>query len=315
MDKLVIIDFPSKYTMGDVEEIKNIYPDILIFDDNFDGNLETFDLPDSIFYLDLGKKFSNSLDNVTLPKYLKKIKFGYGFNQSLEYTDLPETLEVLEFADYQCSLFSVKLPESLQEIIFEKFDRPLPFFLPPNIKKLFLGPIYDYSANMFLIPQTLKSLEISGSVNNKILLDNLPKSLKTLALISPNYDIDISYIELKKVSLIKYNCSSAKIILPENLIYLQINGNVYNEFFLNCLPENLEILEITDTLDFEMCNLPMFLKELYINTRYNKNNVIQSNLPFSLEKIQISDTYPYLYSITKLPFDCKLFNSHNQEIL
>lgn len=358
MEKLIIMNFPSNYTMCDVDEIKNILPDILLFDDNFEGKLETFDLPDSIFYLDFGNSFNNSLDNVILPKYLKKIKFGLQFNQSLEFANFPESLETLEFSNYLCSLFCVKLPESLKEIIFTTFNSAIPFFLPPHIKKLRFGADYNFSTNSFIIPQKLKSLQISGSIHNKILFDNLPESLKnleiigldfpvhnlpinlkhlridkidkskyteclinnlsenleTLELIDLNFDIDIEHSKLKKMSLINYNFSNFKIILPQNLISLQINGDICNQNLINNLPENLESLEITDTLEFEMTNLPISIKELFINTLHITQNITQGNLPFLLEKLKISETYPYQKSIIKLPFNCELINENNQLI-
>lgn len=356
MEKIIIMNFPSNYTMGDIDKIKNILPDILLFNDNFKEKLEIFDLPDSIFYLDLGDTFNNSLDNVILPKYLKKIKFGQQFNQSLEFANLPESLETLEFSDYSCSLFCVKLPEFLKEIIFTKFNSAVPFFLPPHIKKLRFGADYNFSTNSFIIPHKLKSLQISGSVHNKILFDNLPQSLKnleiigldfpvhnlpinlkhlridkidkskyaecliknlsenleSLELIDLNFEINIQHSKLKKMSLINYNFSNFKIILPQDLICLQINGNICNQNLINNLPENLELLEITDILEFEMTNLPISIKELFINTKHLTQNIIQSNLPFLLEKLKISETYQYLNSIVKLPFNCQLIDENNQ---
>ena len=283
MNNITVMKFPPYHTKKDINNINNVLPDILILDDDFISELTEFDLPNSIIYLDFGKKFNKSLKNINLPKYLKKIKFGNEFNQSLNYIKLPKKLEILQFGDdfnqlldyvilpqtlkilqfgkkYQCSLFSVKLPDSLLELILGDYICALPFFLPKNLEKIILSRHFDYSQKFFVVPYTLKNLRISGSVSNKVLFDNLPPSLKTLEVI---YTLDFDMINLPNeleelfinIEVLNYNLPYYN---PPNYNYV-VNNNVLNL--------NLPNLNLPNNNNMPNLNLP------------NNNIVVNLNLP------------------------------------
>ena len=107
MEEPIIIIFPNDYTNEELDELKNSSIDILIFDENFNGDLCIFEFPETIIYLEFNNNVS--LCGVNLPKNLKKLKLN-NFNNDLEYVELPDSLEILELCNYQSSLFSVKLP-------------------------------------------------------------------------------------------------------------------------------------------------------------------------------------------------------------
>jgi hypothetical protein len=271
MNDITVMKFPMYYKKRHVKQINKVNPDILIFDDCFITSVDEFIFPDSIIYLDFGKRFNKSLKNVSLPKYLKKLKFGDKFVQSLDYVKLPDKLEILEFGNnYQVSLFSVKFPDSLQEIILnDSFNHSLPFFLPKKLEKIVLGGYFDYSLNTFIIPENLKYLRVNGSITNKVLFDKLPQGLKSLEVVN-------------------------------NL-----------DFNMNNLPDSIEEL-IINMLD-NNANFPPNMH--FKNTNFGCISITeQTNLPFGLTKIKLSHASLVDY-IKKIPFDCKLVDMNDQEIV
>ena len=74
MNKITVMKFPPYYSKKDVKKITKVNPDILIFDNDFFTTLDNFTFPDSIVYLEFGKRFNKSLKYVDLPKYLKKLR-------------------------------------------------------------------------------------------------------------------------------------------------------------------------------------------------------------------------------------------------
>lgn len=271
MSDITVMKFPQYYTKRNIKQINRVNPDILIFDDDFITPLDEFDLSDSIIYLDLGKRFNKSLKYIKLPKYLKKIKFGDGFVQSLDYVKLPESLEKIEFGN------------NYQVSLFSvKF--------PDSLREIILNDSFNFSLPFFL-PQNLEKI---------VLGKNFDYSLNTF-------------------------------VVPENLKYLRINGSITNKVLFDKLPKNFNTLEIINNLDFDMNNLPDSLEELIIDIpvankgfaninlgNINLGNVTdiaimtqQTNLPFGLKKLKLSDI-SLLNCIAKIPFDCELLDTNDQ---
>ena len=374
MNNITVMKFPPYHTKKDINNINEVLPDILILDDDFISELTEFDLPNSIIYLDFGKKFNKSLKTINLPKYLKKIKFGNEFNQPLNHIKLPQNLEILQFGDefnqsldyvilpqtlkilqfgkkYQCSLFSVKFPNSLLELILGNSICTLPYFLPKNLEKIILSCHFDYSQNVFVVPCTLKSLRVSGTASNKVLLDNLPLSLKTLEVI---YNLDFDMINLPNeleelfINIEVVADYNVDIFLPNNnAINLNIpnnnamNLNIPNNNAMNLNIPNNNVIKITipnKNLNLNMPNIdaikPNILNNNAMNLNMPNNNmgnmnlsnnnvsnfklanntnaVEQTNLPFGLKKLKLSHIYLLKY-FKKIPFDCKLVDINDQE--
>jgi len=327
MDEPIIINFPSDYTYDEITELKNSPIDILIFDENFRGELCIFEFPDTIFYLEINS--NSSLSGVTLPKYLRKLKFGAEFNQSLDIVELPESLEILDFFNYKHSLFSVKLPKNLKKIINRTYNKlskvshftqistlySLPFYLPQNVKKIILNSEYSYINNSFIFPKKLKKLSISGNVNNKIIFyemyDEL-KTLKTLEILKKvEFPIEKLPNNIKKIKLpFEYDSTKMLINLPTDLEHLTISGEFCNKSFVNNLPKKIKSLEIINELDFELETLPESLDKIYLNfeptitTKNPQYKATNKDEPNKKKKMYIQD------SITKVVFsngfDCSV---------
>jgi hypothetical protein len=275
MADITVLKFPPYYNKKDIKNINKVKPDVLIFDDEFSTSVDEFNLPDSIIYIEFGKKFNKSLRYFKFPKYLKGLKFGEDFAQSLDYVVLPEYLEKIEFGNgYKVSLFCVQFPNSLREIVLNNdFYFSLPNFLPNKIEKLMLGKRYDYSLNTFVIPDSLKYLRINGSVNNKVLLDNLPTNLKTLEIIN-NLDFDMTN-------------------LPELIEELIIDIPVSNFYLNNLMGGGMGLLNNIRVEPIkEQTNLPNFIKKIKLSdvslVKYIKK------IPFDCEIVDLKDK-PYIF--------------------
>lgn len=329
MSEIIVMKFPPYFTKNQINKINEIMPDILIFDDDFITELIEFILPDSIFYIDFGKKFNKTLTNIKLPRYLKKIKFGDSFVQSLNYVNLPQSLEIIEFGkEYTNSLFSVKLPNSLKELILNDiYNCALPFVLPQNLEKLFLGKNFDYSVNNFIVPENLKELRISGMPNNKTLFDILPKTLEYLEIVDClSFDLNCELPLLKKIIIINNQQILINFDKLPSLEYMICSGKKINESILNNLPKTIKYLEIRSILEFDLVNLPSDLEELYINIEkqivHQQINIppekkfiihTQTNLPINIKKIKLSDV-ELIKCIEKMPFDCVIVDSYDKQI-
>jgi hypothetical protein len=62
-------------------------------------------------------------------------------------------------------------------IIFNgEFNSSIPYVLPESLELLFLSAQFNYSINMFMVPENLKYLQASGDLHNKPLISNLPRT-------------------------------------------------------------------------------------------------------------------------------------------
>jgi hypothetical protein len=111
---------------------------------------------------------------------------------------------------------------------------------------------------------------------------------------------------IKKIIFEKaYNCSFSQFELPSKIEHVVISGKKGNENIINHLPETMEYLEIIDTIEFQICNLPTSLKHIFFNI-FNKKIIIdQSNLPFGLQTLKIFKSYSKM-CFRKIPFGCEL---------
>lgn len=342
MSDIIIMKFPPFFNRKQINTINTIKPDILILDDDFVAELKDFVLPDSIFYINFGKKFNKSLKFVTLPKYLKKIKFGDRYTQSLDHVSLPETIEIIEFGEnFNNTLFTTKLPKNLKELILNNiFNASLPSILPEGLYKIFFGKEFDFSRNNFVIPQQLKYIHINGKIENKVLFENLPKTIEHIEIIDClffKYNFNFPLLE---TLIIPNNTKKIKINTKEckKLKYVKCCGKNINTKFLNNLPESVTNLEIIKNLYINLVNLPDNLEELFINIEpkifhpiprgimpvpypfspltyhteeYPEDFVEQTNIPVTLKTLKLYDIR-LLKFFNKLPIGCNIVDLNNE---
>jgi hypothetical protein len=301
MQDPIVIILTKTTNRRQVYELESSYVEILIME----TNPSIFKFPESVICIVMN--CNCSLVDTTLPKNLKKIIFYEDYNQSLENVNLPDSIEIIEFNNYSGSLFSVKLPKNLKEIINNSYDEiqkknkqgllprdklinpvplhklinpvmngssySLPFFLPPNIKKIILSSDYSYDRNSFVLPKKLKKLAIGGIASNEIIftqMRNELNELKSLEILD-KLEFSIKNIpnSIKKLKLPKtYNARKTLITLPKGLEHLTISGNLVNKSIINNLPSTIKSLEITTEIDFESgVELPPGLEKLHLNFR------------------------------------------------
>jgi hypothetical protein len=276
-----------------------------------------FFLPPDINEINLGSRYNYKSNAFVFPKNLKKLAISGNANNKIIFYEMYEELKTLN---------------SLE--ILDKLEFPINK-LPENIKKIKLPFDYNNWKTPINLPLGLEHLTISGTICNKSMINNLPPEIKSLSIINTlDFEFGILPIslsemylnfapdkkltmEIKDKKIINFQSSIKKIIfsdnfdcsqvivkLPSDLEYLKISGSKCNEFLINNLPENLLSVEIVNDLEFELSNLPLGLRDLYINV-FNKQIMIeQTNLPNCLETIKLFKSYPDIYF--KKPFNCVL---------
>lgn len=336
MNDIVIMKFPPFFNKKQIENINIVKPDVLLFDNEFIADLDDFIFPDSIFYINFGNNFNKSLKYIVLPKYLKKLKLSDVYTESLNYVSLPETVEILDLGKvFNNSLFSVKLPKNLKELILnDKFNAELPSMLPNSLKKLIFGEQFDFSINNFVVPESLKHIKINGNVGNKVLFQNLPKTIENIEVVGHLYFKFYFDYPLLETLIIPDNSNEITLNNKEckNLKYIKCNAVEHNYNFLNNLPETVKKLEIIKCLCVDLINLPDSLEELFINIEptkiWNIKNYIlqnynvdpkldypdyfvkQTNLPITLKTLKLYNE-KLLKFFDKIPYDCIIVDINN----
>jgi hypothetical protein len=188
----------------------------------------------------IGSKFNQEVD---LPLNLVHINFGYRFDQKV---DLPPNLVHINFG---CRFDQkVDLPSNLTHLTFgDYFNQKVN--LPYNLKHLTFG--YDFNQKVDL-PLDIKYLKINS--NNKNLIDYLPDSIEELVL-----DCDFN-LELND--------------LPQSIKKITFYSNYYNKE-LNCLPLNIEYIQLPQTYDKEIIKYPNKLKTIKCSNKYKFINLLK----------------------------------------
>jgi hypothetical protein len=178
-------------------------------------------------------KFNQKVD---LPPNLVHINFGYFFNQKV---DLPPNLVYINFGEYFNQ--KVDLPLNLVYINFgEYFNQKVD--LPPNLIYLTFGHKFNQKVDL---PLNIKYLKID--CNNKNLIDYLPDSIEELILDS-NFDLELND-------------------LPQSIKKIIFNSYTYIHE-LNCLPSNIEYIQLPQFYNKEIIKYPNKLKTIKCSNNY-----------------------------------------------
>ena len=180
---------------------------------------------------------------------------------------------------------------------FAYFDNPIDR-LPDNIKSIKWKTSLIYSYNINRLPVNLETLDISAlsskynknkvlkicripdtvkelylPTDKKVFILNIPKSLETFYLNSQELSLELQSDLM--------NCTNLKRISVGSSEGYQIHN-----FNLAMLPDNLEFLEIISNISSNLDNLPNKIKD--IRLFMNRINFSLDNLPYSLERLQIT---------------------------
>lgn len=304
---LKILIFPDEFNEELKEDDLPKTLEVLVFGKRFNQQIKKNILPASLKVLIFGDDFHQILDKDTLPENLQILKFGlwYGENgENFEDNVLPKNLKILQ--TNKCISDVKKFPENLKKFIFndsvdsknkDTFDLNT---LPKSTEFLDLQFVDGRFINLNL--PKLKILKI-GPINFNS-LDNMPETLNYIEITDDySYDEDHwEYVNYKKFpSNLEYLVLNENIMTfqdeddnieifqkkIQNLKYLSIDGSEEQINILNTLPTDLPIIKFTK-LSTEINNLPMNLKEIYLNNYFSKRYL--KKIPFNCV-VYIKDVY------------------------
>jgi hypothetical protein len=224
-----------------------IIEDQFIFKPHFDSSIDVYKNIISQYnklvfsnYKDVDAciKTNNVYDN----KYDNKFSSSI-FNQQVE---LPLNLVHINFGDYFNQ--KVDLPENLTHINFG-FHFNQKVNLPPNLVHINFGMNFNQKVEL---PLDIKYLKID--CNNRNIIDYLPDSIEELIL---DFDFDLELNDLPQ--------SIKKIIF-----------NSYNYIHeLNCLPSNIEYIQLPENYKKEIIKYPNKLKTIKCSNKYKFINLLK----------------------------------------
>lgn len=121
-------------------------------------------LPESLKFLHLGTLYNYPLYDQQLPKNLSHLIIASTFNNTMVLRNL-DKLKILE----------------IDHDVIGQFSQPIELdTLPKNLESLTMRCEYNLPIKPYVLPSTLKYLDISGSFNQPFEKGSLPNNLKTL---------------------------------------------------------------------------------------------------------------------------------------
>lgn len=166
-------------------------------------------------------------------------------------------------------------------------------------------------------------LDISGGSLKKIPLDNLPPNLEIL-LASNNSINEFKIPEghhitktLTHLNLQDNMITELDVKHCDNLEQLIISNNLFekvNDILPLYIPDNLITLDIGDNYNMQSIDLPVNLKELYINGLYQWNDWESISNHENLEVLDISNIVIKSKKMPKLPQTLKCIKANNCEL-
>jgi hypothetical protein len=229
--------------VNDNFDLNNLPHGIEIIDANYSAH-ELVNLPNTLVHLSIDRYLLN-FDN--LPDGLKYLSINKNFNRTVQ--NLPDSLKYLNLGE-SFNKDVNNLPANLTTLILgNKFNKAINN-LPIGLKKLVIGS--SFKKQIQNLPQLLEHLEINSdnrtngyfddfdiAYDNKVIINNLPDSLKTLISTSKYFAINFGEIPQNLKKLHVRNC-----YLPVNFKYVKIEPlqPIYPVQLLQNLPESIEEL-------------------------------------------------------------------------
>ncbi|KAM9953532.1 hypothetical protein ACTFIR_008607 [Dictyostelium discoideum] len=261
-------------------------------------------LPKNLETLEFGQLYNQKFQPNTFPLSLTSLKLGFNYNQTFpkDVLSLNSNLKILHFGycwnqPFSSSLNSLPF-ESITELKFGKqFYQKIKsnlFRSAVNLESLDLGDSVSQSIAIESLPQSLSSLTIGNTFNEKI--ESLPVLLKCLRIGSSfnNHSFPINFfpnslerLSFNKVSLFnnafKPGCFSIDF---SNLVQLDLGQSFNQTLKPNTLPNSLKILNLSTNFNksLEIGTLPQNLQELTFGLKFNQP-ILKNHLPLNLKKL------------------------------
>ena len=187
---------------------RNILPSSLtkiVFGENYNQEIYPNVLPKNLKYLQFGRNFNKQINIDVLPENLTHLIFTGTYNYLITYNTLPKNLIYLAFNFNKYEINEYILPTTLTHLkLGYNYNYELTKdVLPNNLVYLELGGIYSHELKD--LPPTLTTLYICGSVENKLVINNLPDIINFLIIYNLQVQITNLSNSIKKIKLICYS--------------------------------------------------------------------------------------------------------------
>jgi hypothetical protein len=166
------------------------------------------------------------------------------------------------------------------------YNKPIKKGVLPNLRFLHLGTHYNMRLEEGCLPESLEILILGMNYNVKFKKNVLPSKLKHLSLgecYSQDIEEGVLPNSLEKICFGRlFNFEKNRYYIPVNVRTIKCNGSKNENYLLNNLPSHIEKLylyQISSILE----NLPITLKELYIDNFDEFNLGRISKIPFGCE--------------------------------
>lgn len=232
--------------------------------------------------------------NYKIPKYIETVSFSYckfsnhnNLYENLDLNILPNRLKKLKIKSNLIRNHIVNYPKKLKKLIIESNNFNLELGRLPKLIEL---EIYskNFNKQVYNLPKSLKYLTLwSGTFNQP--LNYLPK-INNLSINCPRLYIKINKLpnSLEKLEIIN-NQHNIIEKLPNNLKSLCLCKTTFEDFDLNFLPNNLEVLEIFGLYFYKkLRGIPKSIKQIFFQ-QCNFNNNVLDNLPNKLKFLDINN--------------------------
>lgn len=148
--------------------------------------LEPGDIPNSVFYLDLGFYYDHPLKPGDIPNSVRSLVLGSRFSQQIKEGDIPNSVRTLTIYSHFRAYCIAKsfIPSSITKLIFGR-DFSTNFVrlnIPHTIKTVVFGDYFNKDLNIGDIPPSVHTLEFGSQYNKRFLEGVIPPSVKTIIL-------------------------------------------------------------------------------------------------------------------------------------
>ncbi|KAN0019624.1 hypothetical protein ACTFIU_002842 [Dictyostelium citrinum] len=245
------------YQVIDPKSLPNTVEKIIFPDNDTNVNATILELfPNSITTFE-NVNFKKNIE-IIIPEQVRKLTFSSIFNLTIKDRVLPQQLNHLEFGKHWNNLYA-----SLG-----------PFVLPQSIKTLNLGGFNKRFIGMNILPQSLTDLTLSCLPKS---LEYFPTTLKRLKI--DTIDYNNSHIELETNQF--NNLSIETLIIKSHSLLIEMNS----------IPQSLKKLDIDVELLHPLYEhmLPKSLISLTIRVFVESFKILKSSLPQGLLELNCID--------------------------
>lgn len=171
--------------------IQHVIPDSVVkvsFGNKFNQVIKKNDFPNSVTTLIFGQSFVQKLIEGSMPTSLKRIEFGAYYNKVIGQNVLPKSVYFMAIGNKMFNK-DVYIPESVTDLTICSYFKDSELaneVIPKTVKYITFKPLGGHICS---IPSTLGRLSIRQIASCKLIIPEIPESVKDLYLNIKNTDI------------------------------------------------------------------------------------------------------------------------------